>query len=156
MKKVLILLFICLMLESKNCPAQQYTTDSVAVHIDLFTLLQTPNSNGDHVTLHQSSTIKDLVNGYKVRNFSKKTQGFRVRLFFDNSQTARQKAIEIESNFQNLYPGVSTYRTYQNLYFKVAVGDFRTRTDAMHFLQSIAYNYPGAFIIKENIHYPSL
>jgi hypothetical protein len=38
----------------------------------------------------------------------------------------------------------------------VAVGDFRTKSEAMRFLQTIAGHYPGAFIIKDFINYPAL
>ncbi len=165
MKKLLIGLCICVlwpffgmgsaMLRAQE-QAQADTIVPLPVHVDIFTLLRTPNSAGYTVMLHQSPDIKEVMNGYIVRNPSKKTPGFRVRLFFDNSQTARRRAIEIESKFKAQYPEVRSYLSYQNLYFKVAVGDFRTRTDAMRFLQSISSNYPGAFIIKENINYPAL
>ncbi len=138
---------------------EQAQADSIVatpVHTDVFTLLRTPNREGYTVTLHQSPDIRDVMNGYIIRNMSKQTAGFRVRLFFDNGQTARQRATEIENEFKAKYPDVRSYLSYQNLYFKVAVGDFRTRTDALRFLQSISSNYPGAFIIKENINYPAL
>ncbi len=137
-------------------PAQADTIAPPPAHVNVFTQLHIPNRKGYTVMLHQSPDIKDVMNGYIVRNHSKQTPGFRVRLFFDNRQTARRRAIEIESEFKAKYPDVRSYLSYQNLYFKVAVGDFRTRTDALRFLQSIASSYPGAFIIKENINYPAL
>jgi hypothetical protein len=138
--------------------AQEMPPDSTeqVPHINIFTLLNMPNYDGYTVTLQQSDLIKRLVDNYIVRNNSKKTQGFRVRIFFDNSQTARQKVYEIEAAFKELYPNVSTYLSYQDLYFKVTVGDFRTRTDAMRFLNSVQRSYPGAYIVKENINFPSL
>jgi hypothetical protein len=125
-------------------------------HIDIFTLLDTPNDDGQAVRLHQSALIQRLVDNYIVRNHTKKTPGFRVRIFFDNTQSARQRAFEAEATFHELYPEVPAYPTYQDLFFKVTVGDFRTRTDAMRFLISIRENYPGAFIVKENINFPAL
>jgi len=132
--------------------------DSIAQisHVDIFTSLNTPNSNGHTVKLHQSDLIKRLVDRYTVRNTTKKMMGFRVRIFFDNSQHARYRAFETEASFKELYPDVSTYLSYQDLYFKVTVGNFRTRTDAMRFLNNVQKNYPGAYIVKENINLPSL
>ena len=125
-------------------------------HIDIFTLLKMPNDNGHTVNLQQSDFIKQLVNNYIVRNNAKKTSGFRVRIFFDNTQTSRQRAFDVEAKFRELYPNVPTYHSYQDLYFKVTVGNFRTRTDALRFLNNIRKQYPGAFIVKENINFPSL
>jgi hypothetical protein len=134
----------------------QEPPDSLVRHADMLLYLQSPADNGSHIVLRQSTAIKELLNNYVARNPYKKSQGFRVRIFFDNSQDARQRALEVETNFKTQYPDTPTYYTYQNLYFKVAVGDFRTKSEAMHFLHAIAEHYPGAFIIKDFINYPAL
>jgi hypothetical protein len=134
----------------------QERSDSLVHHPDMLLYLQSPTSNGSHIILRQSTAIKGLFKNYVARNYYKKQQGFRVRIFFDNSQTARQRASEVESDFKAQYPDTPTYYTYQNLYFKVAVGDFRTKSEAMHFLRTITGQYPGAFIIKDFINYPTL
>jgi hypothetical protein len=48
------------------------------------------------------------------------------------------------------------YRVYANPYFKVTVGDFRTRSEAMEMLSRIKYSFPSAFVVKENIEYPAV
>ncbi|MDR2449861.1 MAG: SPOR domain-containing protein [Prevotellaceae bacterium] len=136
--------------------AAQERADSLVHHPDMLLYLQSPADNGSHIILRQSTAIKELFNNYVVRNHYKKLQGFRVRIFFDNSQNARQRALEAEANFRTQYPDVPTYYTYQNLYFKVTVGDFRTKSEAMRFLRTIVDQYPGAFIIKDFINYPAL
>jgi hypothetical protein len=136
--------------------AAQEQADSLVRHADILLYLQSPANNGSHIILRQSTAIKELLHNYIARNHYKKLQGFRVRIFFDNSQSARQRALDAEANFKTQYPDMPTYYTYQNLYFKVAVGDFRTKSDAMRFLHTIAGQYPGAFIIKESINYPAL
>lgn len=136
--------------------AAQERADSLAHHSDMLLYLQSPADNGSHIILRQSTAIKELFNNYVARNHYKKLQGFRVRIFFDNSQNARQRALEAETNFRAQYSDVPTYYTYQNLYFKVAVGDFRTKSEAMRFLRTIVDQYPGAFIIKDFINYPAL
>ena len=159
MKAQRILLFTFLLLACGfRLQAQETLPDSTAQipHIDIFTLLRTPNNDGYTVKLYQSDLIRRLIDNYMARNHTKKMQGYRVRIFSDNSQSARQRIYETEAAFRELYPGVPTYTSYQDLYFKVTVGDFRTRTDAMRFLSNIQRNYPGAYIVKENINFPSL
>ena len=136
--------------------AAQERADSLIRHPDMLLYLQSPADNGSHIILRQSTAIKELFNNYVARNHYKRLQGFRVRIFFDNSQNARQRALEAEANFRTQYPDIPTYYTYQNLYFKVAVGDFRTKSEAMRFLRTIVEQYPGAFIIKDPINYPAL
>jgi hypothetical protein len=136
--------------------AAQEQPDVPAYHADMPLYLQSPAGNGSHITIRQSTAIKELLHNYVARNHYKTLPGFRVRVFFDNSQNARQRALEAEAGFKAQYPDVPTYYTYQNLYFKVAVGDFRTKSEAMRFLHAIIDKYPGAFIIKDFINYPAL
>ena len=41
-----------------------------------------------------------------------------------------------------------------NPYFKVTVGDFRTRSEAVKLLERIRGAFPSAFVVKENIEFP--
>lgn len=84
--------------------------------------------------------------GIEQRQF-RKTKGYRVRLFFDNGQHARQQSSTIAMAFAAAHPEVAVYYSFEDLYFRVAVGDFRTRSEAMRFLESIKADYPLAFII---------
>ena len=56
--------------------------------------------------------------------------------------------------FVNMFHDVSAYRTYTNPYFKVTVGDCRTKSEAMALLARIKGAFPSAFVVKENINYP--
>jgi hypothetical protein len=54
----------------------------------------------------------------------------------------------------DLHKDIPAYRTYTNPYFKVTVGDFRTKSEAMELLSRIRSEFPSAFVVKENIEYP--
>jgi hypothetical protein len=109
--------------------------------------------SGRKVIIRQSYEIENAVLGHIARNRYKKNKGYRIRIFFDNGQTARQASSAIEQAFSESYPAVPVYREFDDLYYKVAVGDFRTKTDAMRFLESIQTIYPSSFIFSENINF---
>jgi hypothetical protein len=106
---------------------------------------------GGKVIIRQSYEIENAALGHITRNRHRKYRGYRIRIFFDNGQTARKQSSETEITFSESYPTVPVYREFDDLYYKVAVGDFRTRTDAMRFLENIKRNYPSAFIFTENV-----
>ena len=106
------------------------------------------------VTVHQSKAVEEAMTGHLGRNRSRVISGYRVRIFFDNSQNSRSGSETVLNSFRSRYPGYAAYRSYVNPYFKVTVGDFRTRSEAMQLLQVIKGEYPSAFIVKENIAYP--
>ena len=62
---------------------------------------------------------------------------FRIRIFNDNQQSARVSSEAAEKRFQAMCPGIPTYRTYSNPYFKVVAGDFRTKSEALKVLQTV-------------------
>ena len=87
-------------------------------------------------------------------NAKRTINGYRVRIFFDNRQTARSESEQTIKKFVNMFHDVSAYRTYTNPYFKVTVGDCRTKSEAMALLARIKGAFPSAFVVKENINYP--
>jgi hypothetical protein len=90
-----------------------------------------------------------------IESNSKRTSsGYRVRIFFDNKQTARTESEKTLKRFKELFPEVAAYRIYANPYFKVTVGDFRTKSEAMALLTRIKGAFPSAFVVKESIEYP--
>lgn len=106
------------------------------------------------VPVHQSQAISTAMAGKISRNKSKRMTGYRVRIYFDNKQNSRNASEAAAARFRSSYPGYGTYRTFVNPYFKVTVGDFRTKSEALQLMNAIKGEFPAAFVIKENINYP--
>ncbi|MDR0667277.1 MAG: SPOR domain-containing protein [Prevotellaceae bacterium] len=102
---------------------------------------------GGKVAIVQSRAIEEAVRASIERRQYEKPRGFRIRLFFDNDQRARQKSLAIATAFATDNPDVAVYHDFEDLYFRVTAGDFRTRSEAMRLLEKIRKNYPSAFII---------
>jgi uncharacterized protein Veg len=103
------------------------------------------------VRITQSKEIEDAMLSSILRSKYRKIKGYRVRIFFDNGQNARRQSSSVAATFTEMYPTVPVYLEFEDLYYKVAVGDFRTRTDAMRFVDVLQKTYRSVFIISENI-----
>lgn len=114
------------------------------------------NSMPEGVSVHQSGLIRNVVEARVMENRDKLFTGYRIRIFFDNGQNARGASSAALYRFKTLHPGVSAYRSFTNPYFKVTVGDYRTKSDAMAALSVIRRQFPSAFIIKERFKYPAI
>lgn len=108
----------------------------------------------NYVTVHQSQSIANAMSSKIERNKSRKMTGYRVRIFFDNKQNARNASEAAMNRFKAAYPGHGAYRTFASPYFKVTVGDFRTKSEAMQMMQRLKGDFPSAFVVKENINFP--
>lgn len=106
------------------------------------------------VEINQTQSVREAMRKHVAANAERTLSGYRVRIFFDNKQTARVESEETLKKFEGKYHDVVAYRTYANPYFKVTVGDFRTRSEAVKFLERIKSDFPSAFVVRENIEYP--
>ena len=131
------------------------TVDTTLVGKDVFLLMPARETGGNaDVTINQTEVVKDAVRRQAADNKGRTLSGYRVRIFFDNKQTARVESEETLKRFESMYHDVVAYRTYANPYFKVTVGDFRTRSEAVKLLERIKGAFPSAFVVKENIDFP--
>lgn len=132
--------------------------DSLILSYNVFDQFREPGPNGNRMVIIQSDSVEYLVNRDVAENRLSpgKMEGFRVRIFFDNKQTARAESEQIVEDFSTKHPGIAVYRIYENPYFKVTVGDFRTKSEAVRFMHRIRRTYPQAFITREIIRYPPL
>lgn len=123
----------------------------------IFYNLQSSSPNGAQVNIYQSEGITKLFNAYYLQNASKPgMQGYRIRLYFDLGQHARNQSEEVMTEFMENHPGVAVYRSFDSPYYKVSVGDFRTRDEALKLHKSLQGKYPKAFIVHEWINFPPL
>ena len=82
--------------------------------------------------------------------------GYRIQLNFNSGNDSRERVSRIKSGFERRYPNVPTYLIYREPYFKLRVGDFRTKLEAEAFLKRINGRYRSAFVVKDKIKFPKL
>ena len=79
--------------------------------------------------------------------------GFRVQIDFGQDRSSVSKT---KSDFSLKYPSIPSYLTYKPPYFKICVGDFRTKLEAVHFLNIVKKDYKGSFVVIDKINPPPL
>ena len=122
---------------------------------DIFHVMPLKSRGGNaDVEIYQSQSVASSLRTQVQTNMDRTIAGYRVRIFFDNRQTARVESEEILKVFESKYHDIKAYRTYVNPYFKVTVGDFRTKSEAMELLSLIKPEFPSAFVVRENIGFP--
>lgn len=100
----------------------------------------------------QDSLVQVLANRHLAISQAKRTMpGYRIQIYFGNDRT---KANEVKTDFLQLFPNTGTYLIYQQPNFKIRVGDFKSRLDAMKFFKEIQSLYSTAFIVKDEVKLP--
>ena len=129
---------------------EEVQIDSTLMGRDIFSALP------ERVVVRQSPAVRAALNRQVSANASKNYSGFRIRLYFASSRTAREESAAVIRRFNDLYPHIQAYRTFSSPNFKVTVGNFRTRLDAEALLRQLKGDFPDAFIVRERFKYPSL
>ena len=111
-------------------------------------------SSHGNVLIHQDAALRTLVKSHIDTN-EDKFPGWRVQIYFGSGQSARQKASSVKKDFYTRYGQTyAAYIVYDSPYFKVRVGDFRTKAEAMKLKESLNRHYKSIWVKKDNINYP--
>lgn len=77
--------------------------------------------------------------------------GYRVQVYYGGQ---RAKATEIRTEILRKFPQAAAYIIYQQPNFKLRLGDFKTRIEAMKLLDEVRHEYPQAFVVKDDVKLP--
>lgn len=110
----------------------------------------------EDVNVIQSAETETALRQHILSNESKTVGCYRIRIFFDNKQNSREVSEETLRRFRSLHPGVSAYRSFQNPFFKVTVGDYRSKSEALSAMETFRREFPAAFIVREQVRFPSI
>ena len=134
MKKIFFLLIIFPLLLT----AQTDTT--LAKNGDITSV----NEKGIDALVHKYETILKAKNG---------VEGWRVQLIF---KAKEEEIKQLKIDFIRLYPEIPAYLEYDAPYYRVRVGNCRTKLEAIKIKHQISKNFPGAYPVPEIINFSQL
>jgi hypothetical protein len=118
---------------------------------DVFESLKDKEGNGQ-MTITLDSLLEENYKKHMVKNSQNMgIAGYRIRIFSDNGRGAKDKQKRTRVNFLSLFRDVDAYPKYEGSYYKVYVGDFRTKSQAILCLERIKKEFPDAFVVEDNI-----
>lgn len=80
--------------------------------------------------------------------------GFRVQIFMEIGNEAVDHARATKAAFENQYPELPIYLSYEQPYYRLRVGDFRNRIEAEKYLRILKPQYGVAFVTADIINPP--
>jgi hypothetical protein len=107
--------------------------------------------------IRQDPRITDLLVRHSQINQKKQgLEGYRLEIFFSSESNARQHSVRVKNEFNLVFPTIPSYMLFQTPNFKVRVGDFRNKSEALKAKANIESKYPNAFIVKDFIRFPEI
>jgi hypothetical protein len=125
--------------------------------MDIFQKMESTEEGLGEIVIFQDMRINELI--YNSVEHNKRRggiSGFRIRIFNNLGNSARAQSQAAKTKFYEIFPKIPIYLGYFSPYFRVYVGDYRTRVDALKDFKRIKRYFPSAFIVPHEINYPSL
>ena len=118
-------------------PVVSYSQDSTTI------------STNKNFSVKQDANIAGLLYQYKDYNRKREfAEGFRIQIMYTD---VRDEVYKSKGAMYKEFPDLSSYVEYEQPYYKLRVGDFKSRLEATYYLQQVVTLYPGAFIVRDKI-----
>ncbi len=123
-------------------------------------IFQSLNRNGigwGRVQIIYSGDAENIISKHiSINQKAKGFQGYRIQVYFGSGNEAKAKAQQLRTELKSSFPQYDNYLIYETPFFKVRIGDFRTKMEAYKLFKEIQTQYPSAFIVEDLISFPSL
>lgn len=147
-----LLIIVCFSFSFNLVLAQGSQT---AAQGDVLKTLQEGGS-GDRVSLEVDSLLVTNYNKLIAKNMkSSGIPGYRIRIYSESGIGAKQEQQQMRARFLSLYPDQDAYNRYTEPFFKIYVGDCRTKSDALKLQDLIRKNFPSPIVVEDFINLKS-
>lgn len=103
------------------------------------------------VRITQDYRIDDLLKIDRAENADVPGfQGYRIQIFSGGGRD-REKASSIREDLEERFPNERVYVKYQAPDFRVRIGNFRNKFEAMHLYKQCVKLYPYCYLVKDQI-----
>ena len=120
------------------------------------------NFRAGQINIIQDPELDTLISRYILANKNQNEKnsyagmdGFRIQIYSSSSRNAREESAKVQAEFMSKFPDVESHPLFENPgYFKIRVGDFRTKTEATRLFLLISKEFPDAYIVPCFINFP--
>ncbi len=115
--------------------------------------IQTDTLPGGNILVYKDARLdllqkKQAEYNQRINLTRKFSHGFRIQVV---STTDREAAVDAKKKLLEAFPGEKVYLFYQEPYFKIRFGNFRSQSDADDYQKQLDKLYPGVFVIPSPI-----
>lgn len=109
--------------------------------------------------IEQDPRIDTLLNRYILYNRRLNgMEGYRIQIFNSSDKNAREESGKARAEFMSKFPDIISYPPVfdRPSYYKVRVGNFRSRVEGTKYLLMIRKVFPDAYLVPDIINFPDL
>ena len=124
---------------------------------DIFSRLAEERQGAGEITLQSDPKLNEILLKYIEINRDKNgVPCYWIRIYSGSGHNSRDEAYQVKAKFLKKQDGIKNMVTYDEPNFKVYVGGYRVKSDALKLLRNIERDFPSAFIVYDIIDFPDL
>jgi hypothetical protein len=115
---------------------------------------QTDTAKQGKLTINADKKIEQYIEQRKQQNIEDSlSKGYRIQIIITDK---RFDAKDAKEKFSNMFPNCPAYLIFDSPYFKVRVGDFKTKLEAQALLFKLTDDFPTLFLVDDKINPPPI
>jgi len=142
---------IILLLSINLCAAQDFIKAS-----DIIARSYASTGSG-RLNIIQDPGVDSLLSRYISYKRINGTDGHRIQIYASSARNAREESAKIRAEFISRFPDIPSYSKFDPPgYYKIRVGDYRTKTEATKYLIAVRRVYQDAYLVPDVINFQDL
>ena len=119
--------------------------------VTFFKKISNHESGQGNLVIVQDPGIAKLV-GIQIdaSNRSKLIDGFRIQLYLGSNNNAKKEATQVKTRLLSLFPNERPHVIYEAPFWRVQVGDFRSKNEALPLYKKLKPEFPSCYAVPVN------
>ncbi|MBP5418264.1 MAG: SPOR domain-containing protein [Bacteroidales bacterium] len=100
---------------------------------------------------YNSVQLDSLISmSHKIDSEQSTLNGYRVQVYSGSGVKAKAEAKAAQIKLQTLYPNEKVYIVYNAPFWRVRIGDFRYRSEALPLLSDVKTQFAGSYTVRDH------
>ena len=119
--------------------------------------VQTVREGEGIVTIHQEEGIDFLMETMVKENSRQPgVDGYQIQLYSGSGPKGKRQALEVKGKLLEEFPDVKITTTYNPPFWRVRVGNYRHKHEALPLLNDLKAIFPNCYVVKGSVRMESL
>lgn len=113
-------------------------------------LLQQTEPGSGKITIHAEEGVSFLLHTHIEMNKRRKfVDGYRIQLYSGSGPKAKHEALKVKGQVLALFPEERVHIAYNAPFWRVRIGDYRHKHEALVLWNNLKKEFPSCYIVKD-------
>ena len=124
---------------------------------EIFSKLNKKHPGSGEIMVVQDARLREVLSEYiRINQQKNGIPAYWIRIYSGSGHDAREKAYQTKAKFLAKYEGIKDKVVYNDPNFKLYIGGYRVKSEALKLLKIVQKDFPSAFIVYDVIDFPDL